>query len=60
MQILSYNPEEDSFFVGLTLEEFEYVVKEHNVDYGYNSSYENEKEYAMNRFNDVKVKELPR
>lgn len=48
MYILSHNPEKDEFFVGLSLEEFEELSQEYNVDYGYKSNYEIEKEKAIN------------
>lgn len=51
MYILSHNPKNDEFFVGLSLEEFEVLTQEYNVDYGYKSNYEMEKEKAINEHN---------
>lgn len=50
MQILSYNPRDDEFFVGLSLEEFEQVEKKYKIYYGYNSNFEKEKEKALNNY----------
>ena len=33
MQILSYNPEEDTFFIGLSQKEFEHLAADRDIEY---------------------------
>lgn len=47
MQILAYNQIDNSFFLGLSLIEFEEISQKFKVDYGYNSNYEKEKQNAI-------------
>lgn len=60
MQLLSYNPEDDEFFVGMSLEELEQIPEECNIDYGYNSNYENVIKNGLEKYKDEKYNELIR
>ncbi len=53
MLLLSYNPQDDEFFIGLSLEEFEKISLKYNIDYGYNSNYVLAKESAINKYADA-------
>ncbi len=44
MQLLSYNPDGDEFFIGMSLDEFEQAPRKCIID-GYNSNYENTKKF---------------
>ena len=52
MLILSYNPRNDEFFIGLSEEEFEQVAGKYAVDFGYNMDYEMTKEHALRKMAD--------
>ena len=47
MQVLSYDMEGQSFFVGLSLNEFEEILKNHTVKFNGKSNYEYEKQRAL-------------
>lgn len=53
MLLLSYNPQDDEFFIGLSLEEFEKAPQNYDIDYGDNSNYVIAKETATNKYADV-------
>ena len=44
MIILSYNPTDDKFFIGLSFEEFNKINQEYNINY-YHGNYQNEVEH---------------
>lgn len=58
MQILSYNPQDDEFFIGLSLRELEQISNIYIVDYGYHSNYEIEKEKAIKKQSDKSYNEM--
>lgn len=60
MQLLSYNPKGDEFFVGMSLEEFEQIPEECNIDYRYNSNYEKELKNGLEKYKDEGYNELIR
>jgi hypothetical protein len=52
MQILSYNPTDDTFFIGLSENEFEELAGKFGIDYGHLSNYEKAKEGAFRNWED--------
>lgn len=48
MQLLSYNPQDDEYFIGLSEAEFERLDREHKIQYESKSDYEKEKLKAKN------------
>lgn len=50
MQLLSYNPDGDEFFIGMSLDEFEQAPKKCIIDYGYNSNYENQLKIGLEEY----------
>ncbi|MBQ2774740.1 MAG: hypothetical protein IJF40_02460 [Clostridia bacterium] len=51
MQILSCNPEDDTFFVGLSLKEFERLSLEYNIEYDLQYDLEQTKQIAFQNLN---------
>lgn len=49
MQLLSYNPDGDEFFIGMSLDEFEQAPRKCIID-GYNSNYENTKKIYLEEY----------
>ena len=57
MQVLSYNAEEQFFFIGLSFTEFEEIIKNFTVNFVDNSNYELEKQKSRrNSFSPKYVK----
>ena len=47
MQVLAYNPVDDSYFIGLSFEEFETIAKKFMIHYERSSNFEIEKQQAL-------------
>ena len=47
MQVLAYNSVDDSYFIGLSVEEFETLAKKFIIHYEHNSNFEVEKQKAL-------------
>ena len=47
MQVLAYNPVDNSYFIGLSFEEFEIITKKFIIHYDHSSNIEVEKQKAL-------------